>query len=171
MVFVKKKLKDKALLLRNNGHTIKDKNNCKLIGINSRLDSFQALALNQKLKNFNQSLKVKKIFLRMLKEKLPEKFILPTFDHGVSSNNYILSFYVNKSTVKRFIKYMKKNKINCKIIYQKLLNENKVLRPIIKTNLINSFKAKKTLVSIPSHEKLTLKEFGYILKKIQKFKL
>ena len=170
MVFVKKKLKNKALLLKNNGHTIMDKNNCKLIGINSRLDSFQALVLNQKLKKFQQTLKIKSNFLKVLKKKLPEKFLLPTFNHEMNSNNYILSFYVEKSRVKRFINYMKKNSISCKIIYQKLLNENKVLRPIVKTNLINSIKTKKTLVSIPSHEKLSLKEFNYVIKKIENFK-
>ena len=37
---------------------------------------------------------------------------------------------------------MKKNGIACKIIYTKLLNENKVLKPIVKTKLTNAFNFK-----------------------------
>jgi len=170
MVFVKKKHQNNALLLRNNGHTTENKNNCRLIGINSRLDSFQALILDQKLKNLKKTLNIKKNFLKILKRNLPKQFNLPIFDNGVISNNYILSFYVNKFITKKFINYMNKNGINCKVIYQKLLSENKVLRPIINTNLLNAHKIKKTLVSIPSHQNLSSKDFFYIINKIKKFK-
>ena len=38
---------------------------------------------------------------------------------------------------------MKKNNIICRTIYEKLLNENHVLKPIIKTNLSNAPESKE----------------------------
>ena len=169
MVFVKKSQKKKALLLKNNGHSINNKNDCKILGINSRMDSLQAYLLNNKLRNLNKILKIKKKFAYILKKNLPRNFILPKINQNVKSNNYILSFFVNKNLAKKFINYMKKNGIACKIIYTKLLNENKVLKPIVKTKLKNAFNFKKTLVSIPSHERLNLKQFMLIIRTIQKF--
>ncbi len=169
MVFVKKDLKNKALLLKNNGHSIKNKSDCKILGINSRMDSFQAYILNNKLKEFNKVLKIKKKYAEILKKNLPSIFTLPEIDQNVKSNNYILSFYVNQKSVKKFINHMQKNNIPCRIIYEKLLSENKVLRPIIKTKLTNASNCKKTLVSIPSHERLNLRQFMFIIKTIKKF--
>ena len=40
----------------------------------------------------------------------------------------------------------------------------------MKTELINAYKIKKNLVSIPGHEKLSSKQFKYVIEKIQKFK-
>ena len=48
-VFLKKNL-NKLNLLKNNGHSFKDKSTFKELGINSRLDSVQAYILNNKLK-------------------------------------------------------------------------------------------------------------------------
>lgn len=169
MVFIKKSLKNKALLLKNNGHSIRNKSDCKILGINSRMDSLQAYILNNKLRNLNKVLKIKNKYAKILRKNLPSKFTLPEIDKNVKSNNYILSFYVKQKSVKKFIIYMQKNNIPCRIIYEKLLSENKVLRPIIKTNLPNASNCKKTLVSIPSHEKLNSKEFKFIIEKIKKF--
>ena len=169
MICVKKSLKQKALLLKNNGHAIYNKDDCKILGINSRLDSFQAYILDKKLNDLNKILRRKNLFYNILRSNLPEEFKLPVFNRDLSSNNYIFSFYIKNSMTKKFLNYMKNNKIECKIIYKKLLSENKVLKPIMKTKLINSYKIKKNLVSIPSHEKLSLKQFMYVIKKIQKF--
>ena len=170
MICLKKGDKEKALLLKNNGHTIYNKDECKILGVNSRLDSLQAFVLNQKLKDLDKTLKKKKKFFKILQKKLPKEFKLPVFNKYLSSNNYIFSFYVKNSLTKNFLSYMKKNKIECKIIYKKLLNENIVLKPVMKTELINAYKIKKNLVSIPGHEKLSSKQFKYVIEKIQKFK-
>lgn len=169
MVFVNRKLKNKVLLLKNNGHSVKNKNDCKIIGINSRMDSFQAYILNNKLKELNKILKIKKKYANIFKKNLPDYFNLPDINSDVISNNYILSFYIDKKKKKKFIGYMKKNNIICRTIYEKLLNENHVLKPIIKTNLSNAESCKKNLISIPSHEKLSLKQFMHIINKIKEF--
>jgi DNA mismatch repair protein MutS len=54
-------------------------------------------------------------------------------------------------------------------LYEKLLNENYVLKPIVRINLPNAQMCTKILISIPSHEKLNLNEFMFIIKKIRDF--
>ena len=53
---------------------------------------------------------------------------------------------------------MKKNHVECKLFYKKLLPDNNVLKPIFKTNLKNSIKCSKELICLPSHENLKKKE-------------
>ena len=169
MIFVEKRLKNKTLLMKNNGHSNNNKKDCRLIGINSRMDSLQAYILNNKLKNFDKIILKKKKFADFLKYNLEDKYIFPDINKKVSSNNYLLNFYIEPKNKKKFIKYMEKNKIICRTIYEKLLNENKVLKPIVKTNLNNAIKCKKSLVAIPSHERLSEKQFKFIVKKIKDF--
>ena len=95
MVFVKKNLKNKALLLKNNGHSVKNKNNCKMLGFNSRMDSFQAYILNNKLKNLDKIIKLKRKYAKIFKKNLPKEFTLPSENSEIKSNNYILSFYID----------------------------------------------------------------------------
>ena len=169
MIFVKKNLINKAKLLKNNGHTVKNKNDCHILGINSRMDSFQAYILNNKLKKIDKILKTKKKYANILKKFLPTKFSMPNIDSDVNSNEYILSFYIDIKKKKNFITYIEKNNIICRTIYEKLLNENYVLKPIVRINLPNAQMCTKNLISIPSHEKLNLNEFMFIIKKIRDF--
>ena len=170
MIFTKKKnnLK-KARIIRNNGHEIINKNNCKYLGFNSRLDSFQALILLMKLKNFNNVIKKKKFFHDIFKNNI-HKFKMPNFNSNLIQNNYLLSFYVEKKIVKKFINYMKVKNVECKIIYKKLLPENKILKPIISTNVKNAKKCTESLVVIPNHENISIKIFRNIIKLINEFK-
>ena len=56
---MKKSNLKKAQLLKNNGHDLVNKDICKYIIINSRMDSIQAYILNENLKKFRQVLKAK----------------------------------------------------------------------------------------------------------------
>jgi dTDP-4-amino-4,6-dideoxygalactose transaminase len=169
MIFVKKKLKTKTLLMKNNGHSNIDKKDCKLLGINSRMDSFQAYILDNKLKKLDKIISIKKKYADLLKKNLPKSFTSPAINSKVTPNNYLISFYIDPPKKKNFIKYMKRSNINCRTIYEKLLNENKVLKPIIKTNLDNAIKCKKSLITVPCHENLSEKQFKFIIKKIKEF--
>ena len=64
---------------------------------------------------------------------------------------------------------MKKNKVECKIFYEKLLSKNKLLKPIYKTNLKNAENSCKSLVCIPNHDKLKIKEVKKIANIINNF--
>ena len=95
---------------------------------------------------------------------------MPNFNSNLIQNNYLLSFYVEKNIVKKFINYMKVKNVECKIIYKKLLPENKILKPIISTNIKNAKKCTESLVVIPNHENISIKIFRNIIKLINEFK-
>jgi UDP-2-acetamido-2-deoxy-ribo-hexuluronate aminotransferase len=170
MLFVKKSFLKKAQLMRNNGHDLIKKDNCKVLGFNSRMDGIQAYILNKKIFLIDRIIKKKKLFLSMLKKELPEHLRIPIFYHNFQSNNYILTVYIKRDNRNHFIEFMKRNNIECKIFYSKLLSSNKVLRPILKTNLTNAKECSKTLVCIPSHNKITVPVFKKIIKKMNEFK-
>ena len=171
MLFVKKKFLKKAQLMRNNGHDLINKDNCKVLGFNSRMDGIQAYILNKKILLINKIIKKRKLFFLMLKKKVPEYLRLPIFDKNSQSNNYILSLYIKKEIRNYFIKYMKDNNIECKTFYNKLISSNKILKPIIKTDLSNAKKCSKTLVCIPSNDRIETPVFNQILKKILQFNI
>ena len=167
-IFLKKNY-SKAILLKNNGHTQSNKSTCKVLGINSRLDSFQAHVLNEKLKKLKEILNKKKILTKILSNNLSSNFKIPIFNKLISPNNYIFAFYMIAKNRKKFLKFMKKNKIECKVFYKKPLSKNKLLKSIYKTNLENAENCCKSLVCIPNHDKLKIKEVRKITNIINNF--
>jgi len=170
MLFVKKKLLKRAQLMRNNGHNLVNKDDCKILGLNSRLDSIQAYILNKKFFLIDNVIKKKSLFFSMFKKELPNYLKLPVFDNNFKSNNYILSVFIKKNIRNKFIQFMKRNKIECRTFYNKLISSNKVLEPIVKTDLTNAKKCSKTLVCIPTHERIAIPIFKKMLKKMHEFK-
>jgi len=159
-IFFKENYSD-VVLLKNNGHSLLDKSLCLKIGINSRLDSIQALVLNEKIHELKKIILKKKNIFHLYNKLIKENslFSLPKdFNSSVKSNNYIYPLFINKNYRLRFLNYMKKNHIECKLFYKKLLPDNNVLKPIFKTNLKNSIKCSKELICLPSHENLKKKE-------------
>lgn len=168
-IFAKKKI-NKLALLKNNGHTKFNKSDCKVIGINSRLDSLQAHILNKKLPKLRAILNKKKLVSKFLYNRLFISHKKLNFEKYINSNNYVYSFYIIPKARRRFLNFMNKNKIECKTFYQKLLSSNKLLKPVYKTNLKNAEYCCKSLISIPSHENLTNLQLLKITKLINSFK-
>ena len=77
--------------------------------------------------------------------------------------------YVIPKFKKRILNFLNKNKIESKTFYQRLLGNNKLLKPIYKTNLKNAEYCCKSLISIPCHEKLTKNHLLKISKLLNKF--
>ena len=67
--------------------------------------------------------------------------------------------------------YMKKNNIECKSFYNNLISSNKILEPIIKSDLRNAKKCSKSLVCIPSNDRISIQAFNKILKKMLQFNI
>ena len=63
---------------------------------------------------------------------------------------------------------MERKNIEFKKFYSKLLPENKLLKPIINTNLSNSKKTVDTMFCIPNHEHLTIKNRDDIIEVLNK---
>lgn len=172
-VFFKEKYHN-VLLLKNNGHDLKNKSDCLKIGINSRLDSIQAMVLFEEITKLNKIIKKKskifKFYNKYLKDNLNIKLI-NNFNKKIKSNNYIYPVLVNKNYRKKLMNYMLKNSIEPKIFYSKLLSSNNVLKPILKTDLKNSIKCSKELICIPSNESLQNKDINKIVYTLNKLKL
>ena len=159
----------KANLLKNNGHGTKDKENCKVLGVNSRLDSIQAFILNEKLKKIDNKIKDRKINNKIL-DNISHAFLKkPIFNKNLISNGYIYSIYVNSNKRNAFIKYMNKNKIQCVVYYKKLLSKNHILKPLIKTDLTNALKCSKSLICLPNHNDLNKNQVTKISEIVTKF--
>ena len=163
----------KALLLKNNGHDLKDKSSCLKIGMNSRLDSLQAFVLLKEINQLKKTIFIKqKIFNFYQKLLTKNKFINKPihFDKNIKSNNYIYPLLIKKKYRTKFLKSMKKKGIECKIFYTKLLSDNKLLKPIVKTDLTNAKKCLQQLFCLPSHENLKKKELIKIVNSFNKLK-
>ena len=133
------------------------------------MDSIQAYILNENLKKFRQVLKAKAYLTKHYDELLNKKINKPLINYKTHSNNYIYSIYIKKNKRKKFIEYMKKNKVECKIFYKRLLPENKTLKPIIKTKLKSAERNKLTLVCLPNSQELNRKHIYRVSKLVNNF--
>lgn len=146
----------------------KNKNDHIAVGLNSRLDTIQAIILNEKLKNFqNKTLIRKKIANEYLKKIDNPQVVLPKYEKNFDSVFSLFTLKVKKR--KKFINFLKKNQIQTGIYYDKVFTDQKVFKKFDQRKLINSQKISKTSVSIPCHDKLTSKEVKKIIKVINSF--
>lgn len=140
-------------------------------GINSRLDTLQAMALNVKLrylKNWTEKrIKAAKYYNRCLKELKNIK--LPQTDN---SKKHVYHQYVIKTNkrdeLRKFLTY---NGIQSGIHYDKILP----ILPAYKYKKLNKKKYKNslhnqsTILSLPIYPEITKKELNYVIKKIKEF--
>ena len=169
IIFLPKKFKNKFEMLKNNGHNLTDKTKCELLGINSRLDTIQAYILNHKIKNFKNYLIHNKKNFKIYNKNLKNFLKLPELNKKSSTNGYLYSFRIDKKLVKNFLNFMKINGIEARQFYARSLPENKVLKPIIKTDLRNAKKCSAEIISIPSRASLKNYEKNKILDTIKNF--
>ena len=167
-IFLKKNL-NKLNLLKNNGHSFKDKSTFKELGINSRLDSIQAYILNNKLKYLKKNITLKTKFHKILRKFIKNKYNFSKFKKEIKSNSYVFPVRVPAKSRSKFIKFMRLQKVECKIFYNKLIPDNKLLKPILKTDLKNARKLTKTMVCLPSHNELKIKDIHKIGNLFKKF--
>ena len=164
-----KRIYDKIRLMRNHGLISRD--NCKLYGYNSRLDTIQAavgiemikkidLITKSRIKNakyLNNHLKnIKEITL--IKEKVDYKSVYHLYQF----------FCKNRDELNI---YLRKNKVDSKIHYPKPLHLHHAAKKFNYTN--GQFKKAeilaKRVISIPVHEFIKKKELDYMINKIKKF--
>ena len=169
IIFLPQKFKNKFQMLKNNGHNLADKTKCEIIGINSRLDTIQAYILNYKIKNFKNYLKNNRKNFKNYNKNLKKYLKLPELNKRSSTNGYLYSFRIDKKLVKKFLHFMKINDIEARQFYARSLPENKVLKPIIKTNLENAKRCSAEIISIPSRASLKNQEINKIMYTIKKF--
>jgi dTDP-4-amino-4,6-dideoxygalactose transaminase len=161
------KLYKKLLSLRNLGSIKKHEHN--YLGINSRLDTIQAVVLNKKLSSILKLNNTRRRLASLYDEKLetvPEIKITKT-KPGSTRHIYIIRAKKRDSLMKHLLN---KN-ILCQIHYPYTLNK---LKPFIKFNkkkkfIKNSEKWSNECLSLPMHPELKIKEINKVVKEIKNF--
>jgi len=156
----------RLLALRNLGSVQKYKHF--VIGMNSRLDTVQAVVLNQKLKSIFKLNNIRrKLGLRYdkLLNSVKEVRITKT-NKGSSRHLYVIR------TKKRdnLIKYLLKKKISCQIHYPYSLNKLEAFKnKIKKISLQNSELWVAECLSLPMHPNMTFHEVDKVVKEIKNY--
>ena len=160
------KLYKKLLSLRNLGSIKKHKYN--YLGINSRLDTLQAVVLKQKLRSIlklNQSRrKIARIYDNNL-NKIKEINLTKT-KPGSTRHLYVIRTRKRDSLQK----YLKSKKIYCQIHYPYSLNKLKPFKKYIKnTKLRNSEQWSRECISLPMHPNLQINQVYRVVHEIMKY--
>ena len=157
--------------LKNHGQS--DNYEHKIVGTNSRLDSLNALVLNEKLKIFEEIANSRNKFYDFYYKNLYDLnwVNLPLKENKNTLLNYF-TISTNSSLRNKLQNYLSQNNISTAIYYKKPLH----LQPAVrnrqqdKPSLKNTLKASKTVLSIPYFAFAKNNEMEYVVSKILKFK-
>jgi len=166
----KKPLAEKLYLLRNHG--LENRNNCKIFGYNSRLDTIQAAVANYKMKNKLDNITSKRIKNAQMLDKLLSKNKNVTTVRRFKHLKEVFHLYhINVKKRDLLQKYLIKNSVDAKVHYPipvhlqtaaKYLKYKKGDFPIAEMMA-------KTSLSLPVHEFINEKHINYVAKLINKF--
>ena len=151
--------------LRNLGSEIKFKH--ELVGMNSRLDTLQAIILNHKLSKLSElNLKRKKIAANYDKKIDNKKILKLTYSKNSVYHQYVI--LVKKRN--ELIKYLKKSNIQYGFHYPYAIHELQVFRGYFKNEKFpNSEMLSRYGISIPIDPNLTKKQISYVINKLNSF--
>ncbi len=137
------------------------------VGFNSRLDTIQASILNIKLKKLTKlNLKRKKI-AKEYNEKIKNKNVIKI---SYSKNSVYHQYVIMVKNRKKFVNFLKKNKIGYGFHYPYSINQLKVFKNKFKNDQYkNSNRLAKQGISLPIDPNLTTNQVNYIIKKINSF--
>ena len=164
-----KKIYDKIRLMRNHG--LISRNDCKIYGYNSRLDTIQAAVGLEMIKKINLITKSRIKNAKYLNDQLKDikEITLIKEKTGYKSVYHLYQFFCkNRDSLDV---YLRKNKIDSKVHYPKPLHLHHAAK---KFNYKNgqfeiAEKLAKKVISIPVHEFIKKKELDYMISKIKKF--
>ncbi len=165
-----KKIADKLYLLRNHG--LVNRNNSKIFGFNSRLDTIQAVVANYKLKNKLNNITKKRIknalmFDKCFKSSLNVETVIR---HNHFKEVYHL-YHINVPNRDKLQKYLIKNGVDAKVHYPipiHLQEASKYLK-YKKGDFPIAEEMAKTSMSLPVHEFIREKDIRYVANLIANF--
>jgi dTDP-3-amino-2,3,6-trideoxy-4-keto-D-glucose/dTDP-3-amino-3,4,6-trideoxy-alpha-D-glucose/dTDP-2,6-dideoxy-D-kanosamine transaminase len=164
-----KKIYDKIRLMRNHG--LISRNDCKIYGYNSRLDTIQAAVGIEMIKKINLITKSRIKNAKYLNNQLKniKEITLIKEKTGYKSVYHLYQFFCKNRD--GLDVYLRKNKIDSKVHYPKPLHLHYAAK---KFNYKNgqfeiAEKLAKKVISIPVHEFIRKKELNYMINKIKKF--
>ena len=164
-----KKIYEKLRLMRNHGLISRD--NCKMYGYNSRLDTIQAAVALKMIKqiNFITNSRIKNANYLNEKLKSIKQIKLIKEQKKYKSVYHLYQFYCEKRN--QLNNFLRSNKIDSKIHYPKPLHLHDAAKKFKykKGQFKNAEKLSKKVISIPVHEFVSKKQLDLIINKIQKF--
>lgn len=166
-VFVNKKnLKDKIVSLRAHGKS-KDKYTIIDVGLNSRLDTLQAVILLEKMKIFDWELEKKNIIAKEYLRELEGYYKLPYIPNGARSSWAQFTLQTKKRG--KVINYLKEKSIPVAIYYPIPMHRQPAYKKYNNKNseLNNSIDLSKSVFSIPIHPYLDGNQQEFIIKSLK----
>lgn len=164
-----KKIFDKVKLYRNHGLYKRD--DVRIFGVNSRLDSLNAEILSFRLKKINKIIQRRENNINLYRNFLKncEEIQLPFFEsYEKSSHTLFISRAKKRNELQNFLL---KNNIQSAVYYGQPLHKHKASKNLgyNKLKLPNVEKICKEIISFPHHQYLTQKQIKFVCNKILKF--
>lgn len=163
----KKSIYKSTQMLRNLGQF--KTHNHQILGLNSRLDSIQASFLSIKLKYLNKwNDKRVKIAKRYINEINNSFLSLPSIP--INNKHVFHLFVIQTNNRKKLKKYLDDNKIGYQIHYPKQIYKQKAYYDLKYSDLKETDKIFKKILSIPCHPTLKISEQNKIINVLNKYK-
>lgn len=145
----------------------KNKSDCNISGINSRLDTLQAIVLNEKLKKLNFLTKKRKTISKIYNSKIKNSKIEKlNYENGSVYHQYVIK--TKKRTA--LIKYLKKNKIEYGIHYPISINNLKLIKKKFKNiKFPNSEELANECISLPIDPSMKINQIKKVIKTINSY--
>ena len=138
------------------------------IGLNSRLDTFQAIILIHKLKIFNKELELRNDIAKYYSDNLESYVEIPLIEKDNISSWAQYSVRVRNNREK-MIKILNDNNIPTAIFYEKPFNSLAIYKELSFGNYNVSENTSNTIFSIPMHPYLNKEDLNNIINIIQIF--
>ena len=165
-----KKLYDKIKLYRSHG--LEGRDDAKIIGVNSRLDSLNAEVLSFRLKKLKSIINRRKKNINYYKKYIKTDKVKILSDGKNEKNAYVM-FVVLAENRNKLQEYLKKFNIQSLLYYPTPLHLHNSMKYLgyKKGNLINAERITSKVISFPHHQHLTEKQIKFVSEKINKFYL
>ena len=165
-----KKLYDKIKLYRSHG--LEGRDDAKIIGVNSRLDSLNAEVLSFRLKKLNNIINRRRRNINYYKKYIKTDKVKILNDGKNEKNAYVM-FVTLAENRNKLQEYLKKFNIQSLLYYPTPLHLHNSMKYLgyKKGNLINAERITSKVISFPHHQHLTEKQIKFVSEKINKFYL
>ena len=163
-----KRLYDKIKLYRSHG--LEGRDDAKIIGVNSRLDSLNAEVLSFRLKKLKEIIKKRKKNINLYRKYIKTDKVKILADGKNEINSYVMFITLSKKREK-LQKYLKKYRIQSLLYYPTPLHMHKSMKFLKygKGSLPNAEKIASEVISFPHHQHITEKQIKYVCSKINLF--
>ena len=140
------------------------------IGLNSRLDALQAVVLLNKLKIFDEELKLRSKIANYYSEKLRDYLKVPHVFKKNKSSWAQFSLLVDSEYIRDgVINFLNDNKIPTAIYYKKIFSDLNIYKGLCEDDFSISKDISKRIFSIPMHPYITKEELDEVIDLIIKF--